>query len=584
MTKQASQIKRKPRSKNHAKTTQGPRLVQWRFWVVLCSVAFVFVGLAARAAYIQIIDSENLVQQGDNRTLRTRNSTAHRGLILDRNGEQLAVSIPVQAVWADPKIIHDKNGLEDKRKWKAMANVLDLDYQELLARVSDPARRFKYIKRQLSPAMSSYVKNLGIPGVYLRDESKRYYPNGEASAHLVGFTDVEDNGLEGIEKLYNELLKGTPDKRKIRRDAKGRQVELLAQEVGKKSQDLQLTIDQRVQALAYREVKVAAQYYRATSASVVVTNVNTGEILAIVNSPSFNPNNRSNVSPHRFRNRAATDAFEPGSVVKPIAVLSALEFGSAELDTKINTSPGWMRVGGRTVKDSRNLGTLNLEGIIQKSSNMGTAKLAWSMPKEFLLDSFYNFGLVGDSGTNLLGESSGLFRSDNRWSDHEIATLSFGYSIGVTSLQLARMYNTIGNGGINRPLSIIKTEAIPEGERVASKHNVQAVLNMMESVLEDGGSGFRGKVAGYRVGGKTGTSRKAIPGGYGEEYVNIFAGVAPVSDPQLAVVVLINEPQGDLYSGGQTAAPVFGKVMNGALRLLNIAPDDKDVSSLAGIR
>lgn len=579
-------VTRTPRKKNksQAKVSAAPRLVQWRFWVVLASVAMVFVGLVARAAYVQIIDSDNLTQKGDQRTLRVRNSAAHRGLILDRNGEELAVSIPVQAVWADPKIIHEKRGLEDKRKWKALANVLDLDYDELIEKVDDNTKRFKYIKRQLSPAMSSYIKKLNIPGLYLKDESKRYYPHGEVSAHVIGFTGVDDNGIEGIEKLYNELLSGTPDSRRIRRDAHGRQVEILEQESGKKAQDLQLTIDQRIQALAYREIKTATQYYKATSGSVVVTNVNTGEVLAMVNSPSFNPNNLKEATPRRTRNRAATDSFEPGSVVKPIAVLSALEFGTAELDMEINTSPGWMRVGGSLVQDLKNNGVLDLRGVIQNSSNMGTAKLALSMPKDYFLDFFYNMGLVGTSGTNLLGESGGLFRPERRWSDFELATLSFGYSIAVTSLQLARMYNTLGNGGINRPLSIVKRDQLPEGERIASEKNVDAVLSMMESVVQKGGSGYRARVSGYRVGGKTGTSNKAVEGGYGEEYVNIFAGVAPVSDPQLAVVVLINEPGGDLYYGGQTAAPVFGKVMNGALRLLNVAPDDKDVSSLAGVR
>lgn len=579
-------VTRTPRTKAkaQAKVTVAPRLVQWRFWVVLASVAMVFVGLVARAAYVQIIDSDNLTQKGDQRTLRVRNSAAHRGLILDRNGEELAVSIPVQAVWADPKIIHDEAGLDDKRKWKALANVLDLDYEELISKVDDNTKRFKYIKRQLSPAMSSYIKKLDIPGIYLKDESKRYYPHGEVSAHILGFTGVDDNGIEGIEKLYNDVLSGTPDSRRIRRDAHGRQVEILEEEDGKKATDLQLTIDQRIQALAYREIKIATQYYKAASGSVVVTDVNTGEILAMVNSPSFNPNNLKEATSRRIRNRAATDMFEPGSVVKPIAVLSALEFGTAQLDMKIDTAPGWILVNGKTVKDDHYNGVLNLEGVIQKSSNIGTAKLSLSMPKDYFLGFFYNMGLAQASGANLLGESEGLFRADRRWSDFELATLSFGYAISVTSLQLARMYNTLGSGGINRPLSIVKQDKIPEGERVASKKNVHAVLSMMESVLEEGGTGLRARVPGYRVGGKTGTSRKAVPGGYGEEFVNIFAGVAPVSDPQIAVVVVIDEPGGDLYYGGQTAAPVFGKVMNGALRLLNVAPDDKDVSSLAGVR
>jgi cell division protein FtsI (penicillin-binding protein 3) len=301
----------------------------------------------------------------------------------------------------------------------------------------------------------------------------------------------------------------------------------------------------------------------------------------MVNSPSFNPNNPNSRSSHRIRNRAATDAFEPGSAVKPLALLSALEFGVAELDTVVDTSPGWMRVGGSIVQDTRNYGELDLTGIIQHSSNMGTSKLALQVPKEHLLDTFYSMGLVGNTGTQLLGESEGLFNEARRWSEFELATLSFGYGLSVTSLQLARMYNTLGNGGISMPLSIVKTEAPIDSDRVISERNAKVMVEMMESVTLEGGTAIKAAVPGYRVAGKTGTSKKAIAGGYGEEYVNIFAGVAPVTDPQIAVVVLINEPGGDLYYAGDTAAPVFSKVMASSLQMLNIAPDARGVSSLA---
>lgn len=304
----------------------------------------------------------------------------------------------------------------------------------------------------------------------------------------------------------------------------------------------------------------------------------------MVNNPSYNPNNRSGVSGHRIRNRAITDAFEPGSSIKPIAVLSALEFGSVEMDSVIDTSPGWMRVGGSMVRDSRNYGELDLTGIIRKSSNMGTSKLALSVPKQFLIDQYYNMGLMSDTGSNLIGESSGIFHDRSRWSEFELSTLSFGYGLSVTTAQLARMYSTLGSGGIKRPLSIIKSEQKAPEERVLSEDIAHEVLTMMESVVNEGGSGTKARVPGYRVAGKTGTSRKAVAGGYGEEYVSIFAGVAPVSDPQLAVVVLINEPRGDLYYAGDTAAPVFSKIMSNSLQMLNVPPDDKSVSSLAAIR
>lgn len=574
--KQTSRLKQ-------AKQTQIPRFVQWRFLTVLSAVCLVFVGLAVRAAYIQVVEPDMLVAQGDNRTIRTREREVHRGIILDRNGQELAVSVPVKAIWADPKIIHESNALNDSRRWEALAEVLGQPVENMLSLVKNPKKRFVYIQRQVSPAMANYVDQLDIPGLYLRNESRRFYPTGEISAHLIGFTDVDDRGIEGIERIFEEHLSGTPDKRRIRRDAKGRQVELLSQKKGKKPGDIRLTIDQRIQSLTYRELKQAVQFLKATSGSAVVVDVHTGELLALVNSPSFNPNNRRNVSAHRIRNRAITDTFEPGSAVKPLAVLGALEFGSVDAQSVINTNPGWMRLGGSIVQDSRNYGDLDLTDIIKKSSNMGTSKLALSIPKEHFIDLYHNMGLVGDTGTNMLGESAGIFRDRRRWSDFELATLSFGYGLAVTTLQLARMYAILGNGGYKMPLSIIKSSEVLEKEKVITAEAAQSLVEMMEHVVMDGGTGVKARVPGYRVAGKTGTSRKAIAGGYGEEYVNTFVGLAPVSDPQLAVVVMINEPAGDLYYSGDTAAPVFSRVMSGALQMLNIPPDGRDVSSVAAL-
>ena len=578
-----SRVNTNKKRNQQAKQNIAPTGLQWRYLVVVCVIMLVFVGLSARAVYIQVIDPDLLIQQGDNRTMRTQNMPVHRGLITDRNGQKLAVSVPVRAIWADPKTIVDNGSLQDTRRWQALADVLGQDYQKLISRVKNPKKRFVYIQRQVSPAMADYVDQLSISGVYLRDESRRYYPTGEVSAQLIGFTNVDDQGIEGVEKLYNAWLKGSPGSRKIRRDGKGRQVEILEQEAGEEPKNIQLTIDQRIQAFAYKELKKAVQYYKATSASAVVVDVQTGEILAMVNNPSYNPNNRSGVSGHRIRNRAITDAFEPGSSIKPIAVLSALEFGSVEMNTVIDTSPGWMRVGGSMVRDSHNYGKLDLTGIIRKSSNMGTSKLALSVPKQFLIDQYYNMGLMSDTGSNLIGESSGIFHERSRWSEFELSTLSFGYGLSVTTAQIARMYSILGSGGIKRPLSMIKSDQKVPEERVLSENIAKEVLTMMESVVNEGGSGTKASVPGYRVAGKTGTSRKAVAGGYGEEYVSIFAGVAPVSDPQLAVVVLINEPRGDVYYAGDTAAPVFSKIMSNSLQLLNVPPDDKTVSSLASI-
>lgn len=566
-----------------AKQNATPSLVHWRFVVVLVVVMMVFTALAVRAAYIQVIEPDALIEQGDSRTLRTRNMPSYRGIITDRNGVELAVSVPVRAIYADPKIIHEQNGFHDPRRWDALADVLGQKVSSLKEKVANPKRRFVYLQRQVSPAMADYVEKLDIPGIYLRRESRRYYPTGEVAAQVIGITDVDDNGIEGLERLYNDWLTGTPGSKVIRRDAKGRQVEIIESKSGEAAGNIQLTIDQRIQALAYKEIKEAMLYYQSSSASAMVVDVHTGEILAMVNAPSFNPNDRENVSPHRMRNRVITDAFEPGSSLKPIAVLAALEFGNVHVDDVIDTSPGWMRLGGSLVKDHNNLGPLTLEEIIQHSSNMGTSKLALGVPKQFLLDTYYNMGLMSDTGTNMPGEANGIFHERSRWSDFELATLSFGYGISVTTAQLARMYSTLASGGIKRPLSIIKkpqsTGWQPQEERVVSEKNARAVLNMMESVTQRGGTAVKAQVPGYRVAGKTGTSRKAVAGGYGEEYVNIFAGVAPLSDPQIVTVVLINEPGGDLYHGGDTAAPVFSAIMGGALQLMNIAPDDRQVTS-----
>lgn len=573
----------KRNNSRQAKANLTPSLLQWRFWVVLAVVVMVFGTLLARAAYIQVIEPDLLIKRGDSRTKRTLTNHVPRGIVTDRHGQQLAVSVPVQAIWADPRAIAKADGFKNMRRWQALANVLEQDVGKLVKRLSDPKRTFVYIKRQVTPAMASYVEKLDLPGIYLRSESRRYYPTGEVSSQLIGFTDVDDKGVEGIEKLYNDHLTGTPASRVIHRDAKGRQVEVLEKKQGKAANNLTLTIDQRIQAITYRELKQAVNNLKATSGSAVVVDVNTGDVLAMVNSPSFNPNTRKGLSPHRIRNRAITDAYEPGSSIKPLAVLSALEFGSVDLNSTVDTSPGWMRVGGRVVRDGKNLGVLSIEQILQKSSNMGTTKLALSVPKEHLLDTYYNVGLMSDTGLNLIGESQGIFHERSRWSDFELSTLSFGYGLSVTTVQLARMYTVLASGGLMRPLRIVKSQPLEESERSLDRDNALAMVRMLESVVGKGGSGRKARVPGYRVAGKTGTSRKAENGGYGEQYVNTFVGMAPASNPQLVIAVLINEPGGDVYYGGDTAAPVFANIMASSLQLLNIPPDDKQVSTLAAV-
>lgn len=554
-----------------------PATLAWRFYVVLGVIGFVYAGLAARTAYIQVIEPDMLKKQGDMRSLRTASSKVHRGSIVDRNGHELAVSVPVETVWADPKIIMENNALAMVEHWQALADVLDKDVNTIKERVTrHPTRRFVYVERQVSPSMANYIKQLKIPGIHLRKESKRFYPTGEISAHVVGFTNVDDKGIEGVERVYDDLLTGENGKKQYRKNAIGERIEVLKSVESKPPQDLALSIDQRIQALAYRELKGAVKAFKASSGSVVVTNVHTGEVLALVNSPSYNPNNRKNVAIHRFRNRAITDFYEPGSILKPLTVLSALEFGSANSNTIVDTNPGRMRLGGRRVSDPRNHGEQSLTDILVNSSNMGTSKLALDMPKEYFLDKFFEAGFGERTGTELVGESSGIMHDRQRWSKMELATLSYGMGVAATPLQIARFYSTIANGGIKRPLTIIKQDSLEkieqESQRVFSAKYSQEVVKMLEHVVTDHPV-EQAKVEGYRVGGKTGTAFKAVAGGYGNDYIGSFAGIAPISNPEFAVVVVINDPNGDLYHGAEVAAPVFSRVMQGTLRLLNVAPD-----------
>jgi cell division protein FtsI (penicillin-binding protein 3) len=554
----------------------NPNTVAWRFYVVLAAVVLIYAGLMARTAYIQVFEPDMLKKQGDNRSLRTNTKTVQRGSIVDRNGHELAISVPVETVWADPKIIFDSNALAMKKHWQALADVLGQDVNKLKVRITkNPRKRFVYIQRKVAPAMAGYIRELKIPGIHLRKESKRFYPAGEISAHIVGFTNVDDKGIEGVERVYDQLLTGENGEKKYRKDAKGRKIEILSVKASKPPEKITLSIDQRIQALAYRELKGAVKAFKATSGSAVVTNVNTGEVLALVNSPSYNPNNRSGVAIHRFRNRAITDIYEPGSTMKPLTVLTALEFGSVEKESIIDTYPGWMRLGGSRVSDPRYLGKISLAELLVHSSNMGTTKLALSVPKDYLIDKFFDAGFSEDTGTGLVGESSGMMHDRSRWSKFELATLSWGHGVAITPIQLARFYTTLANGGIKTPLTILKqdanTQAAQNYERIFSAEHSQNVVEMLEHVVNE--QYTVAKVDGYRVGGKSGTAIKAFAGGYGNDYVGLFAGMAPISDPEIAVVVVIDDPGGDLYHGGEVAAPVFSRIMKGTLRLLNVPPD-----------
>jgi cell division protein FtsI (penicillin-binding protein 3) len=557
-----------------------PEPIQWRFYTLLGGIFLVFTALVARAAFIQVVEPDRLRHEGDLRSVRVAHNEVQRGNITDRHGVELAVSVPVQTVWADPMRMHEQNGLSDKRRWQALAEVFNTPVETLLERVQDPSRRFVYLQRMVTPAVAEYVRQLSIPGVHLKNESRRFYPTGETTSHLVGITNIDGQGLDGIEAVYDGLLTGTPGQRRYRKDGSGRVIEELEVLQAEYPQNIALSIDQRIQALAYRELKKSVRYHGATSGSLVVVDVQTGEVLAMVNSPSYNPNNREDMQSHRMRNRAITDTFEPGSTVKPLVVMQALQQGIIDSESVIDTSPGFMRVGGRRVSDARNYGELTPREILAHSSNVGVTKLALQLEFDDMLGSYFDAGFGSDTGINLIGESMGMMQHRNRWSDFEIAALSYGYGIGITTLQLAQMYATLGNGGLQLPLSALALDQPHEGQRVFPEDVTREVLAMMEAVTEEDGTGERARVRGYRVAGKTGTTRKAVPGGYGDEYVGLFAGVLPASNPRLAIAVMINEPEGDSYHGGSVAAPLFSEVAEGAMRLLNVPPDNLNPENL----
>ncbi|EKO3575164.1 peptidoglycan glycosyltransferase FtsI [Vibrio metschnikovii] len=552
-----------------------PVLIHWRLYLLLSFVVLIFGLLIARLAFIQVIEPDNLIRQGDLRSIRALTLHSARGIISDRNGEALAVSVPVEAVWADPLVIFREGGFNELERWHALADVLGLDRQAMLQKIQDNStRRFVYLQRQVSPAMAKYIRELKLVGVGLKSESRRYYPAGEVSAHLIGVTGIDGHGLEGVERSYDKWLTGEAGKSIIRRDRYGRVVENIALEQREEGKPLQLTIDQRLQAIAFRAVKQAMADYRATSASAVMLDVKTGAVLAMVNAPSYNPNNRSDWQSFQMRNRVITDAFEPGSTVKPFVVLAALANGTADENTIIDTGNGIMQVGGSRVRDVSRVGKASLQVILQKSSNIGVAKLALDMPLEDTLDMYRAAGLGEVSGLNLVGESSGIFPNRRRWSPFEIATLAYGYGLSVTPIQLAHAYATLGNLGVYQPIYLIDSNRQDLSQRVVEEKYARQVLEMLETVTQPGGTAVRSAVPGYRIAAKSGTSRKAVAGGYSDEYFAYTAGVAPVSNPRIALVVMVNEPQGDTYYGGAVAGPVFAEIIKGALQILNVAPDE----------
>ncbi|NNT94282.1 penicillin-binding protein 2 [Stutzerimonas nitrititolerans] len=549
-------------------------LYPWRFRIVLALLALMVGAIAWRIVDLQVLDQEFLKGQGDARSVRHIPIPAHRGLITDRHGEPLAVSTPVTTLWGNPRELQAA-----RARWPELAEALGQDSATLTKRLQEQAEReFIYLVRGLTPQQGQRVLDLKIPGVYEQEEFRRFYPAGEVAAHVVGFTDIDDRGREGMELAYEEWLAGVPGKRQVLKDRRGRLIkDVQVVKNAKAGKALALSIDLRLQYLAHSELRDVVQQYGAKSASLVMVDVETGEVLAMANQPTYNPNNRRNLQPAAMRNRALIDVFEPGSTVKPFSIAAALGTGKYHPESVINTLPGWMRIGRYTIRDVSRGGQLNLTQILMKSSNVGISKIALDIGPEPVYAAMQQAGFGQSTGLGFPGERVGNLPNHRKWRDAETASLAYGYGLSVTAVQLAHAYSVLGNEGRNVPLSLLRLDQRPEGVQIIDKDISATVLQMLRAVVEeDGGGGSRARVPGYHVGGKSGTAKKVSgTGGYTKDaYRSFFAGVAPLSNPRIAVVVVVDEPSEGGYYGGLVAAPVFGKVMARALRLLNVAPDN----------
>jgi cell division protein FtsI (penicillin-binding protein 3) len=547
----------------------APVNLRARLYVVLSVLALASTALMVRAVDLQVVRKDFYQEQGDARYLRDIPIAVSRGTIFDRNGEALAVSTPVESIWANPPVL-----LENADRLPELARALGLDQDSLsqkLAQRSD--KEFVYLKRHLNPDDAAAVLGLEIPGVASQREFRRYYPNGEVAAHVLGFTNIDDRGQEGLELAFDDWLAGKPGVKRVIRDRLGHiveNVELL--EEAQPGRDLTLSIDRRIQYLAYRELMSAIREHGARSGSMVVLDVATGEILAMVNQPSFNPNSRGNVDVAFRRNRAVTDVVEPGSTMKAFTITAALESGKWTPTTKIDTNPGTLTLyDGRVIRDVHNVGLIDVTHVITKSSNVGAAKIAQTLSRDHMYDVYHRFGFGEVTGCGFPGESPGFLPVARKWGPVEQATIAYGYGVSVTPLQLAQAYAAIAAGGILRQPTFVKGARNPE-TAIVDPAIAASLRTMLETVVTEG-SGTKAAVTNYHVAGKTGTSRMAAGGGYANSHISLFAGMVPATRPRLVGVVVIHDPQG-VYYGGLVAAPVFSKVMDGALRLLDVPPDD----------
>lgn len=542
----------------------------WRYGTVLGVFLLVVGALAWRLVDLHVVDNEFLRKQGDVRTIRVESIDAHRGVVSDRHGESLAVSTPVQTIWANPSEIE-----ADEPRLTNVARLLGLKEARLRERLRQYAgKEFIYLRRKLQPETAEQVLAMGIPGLYSRQEYRRYYPAGEVTAHVVGFTNIDESGQEGIELAYNQWLSGESGRKRVLKDNRGRVIkDLTLIRDAKPGRNLSLSIDLRLQYLAYRELKAVVGAHGARGGTLVMLDVDTGEVLAMVNQGSYNPNDRTQLSPDRLRNKAITDLFEPGSTMKPVSMAAALESGKFKAAGTIDTAPGFRRFGRFTIRDNRNYGVISLTDVIAKSSNVGISKIATELGGDSIRNLYARLGLGQPTGIGFPGEAVGVLPAPPKWRPVEEATLSYGYGMSVNALQLAQAYMVLANGGIRYPLSLLKTDERPVGERVLSEEVSFQIREMLREVVESG-TGKRAQPGFYSAGGKTGTVHLVGKGGYEKsQYKAIFAGMAPIDNPRIVTVVAVDAPQSGEYYGGEVAAPVFARVMGDALRLLNVKPE-----------
>ena len=551
--------------------TQGlVRLPLWRARIVLALLLAAFAVLVARSVYLQAMRTDFLQEKGDARYSRVIDVPATRGRIVDRHGDALAVSTPVKSVWAIPSDAHlsraEKTGL---------AKLLEMDKSELDKKLADATRDFVYLKRQLPPETADAVAALRLPGIHQHREFRRYYPGGEVTAHVIGFTGVDDAGQEGLELAFQQHLGGKPGSRRVIKDRLGQIVEDVESiRTGQDGRDLALSIDGKLQSLAYGALKAAVQQHRAKAGALVALDVRTGEILALANVPSFNPNNRARLTGAQLRNRALTDLFEPGSTLKPFTVALALETGKVTPATRVATDAGRLNIASYTIRDLHPAAWLSVAQVIQKSSNVGSAKLALAMPREAMWHLYRSVGFGEAPQLGFPGAAAGRLRHYRSWRPIEQATMAYGHGISLSLVQLARAYTVFARDGELVPLTLVKTDSAASGEKVLSTETAHAVRAMLELAVQPGGTGPRARIMGWRVGGKTGTAHKPENGSYAaDKYLASFVGFAPASAPRLVIAVMIDEPAAGQHYGGAVAAPVFAQVMGGALRMLG-APHD----------